>query len=99
MSTWTNDQLGVSLRRRSALACGRAPESRPSPTSTTRDSAAAIASELERIAASVEQLYGSAPGSELPVHDALHSLHRAIVAIREADGAAPAPTNAEHWIG
>jgi len=55
--------------------------------------------ELERIAANLEHLYGSTPAFELSVHDALHSLHRAIAVIREAEGATAPRDNAEHWIG
>lgn len=79
--------------------CSRALDARPVAVATALDSVAGIASELERIAASVEHLYGTTPAFELSVYDALHSLHRAIAAIREAEAASPTPTNAEHWIG
>jgi hypothetical protein len=99
MSTSVNDQAEAPARRRMGSVCSRGIESRPIAVATALDSVAGIAAELERIAASVEHLYGTTPAFELSVYDAVHSLHRAIAAIREAEAASPPPANAEHWIG
>ncbi|MDQ1426586.1 MAG: hypothetical protein QOK39_62 [Acidimicrobiaceae bacterium] len=99
MSTWVSDQTAVSQRRRAASGCGHGTEARRRADTLGADPVATIAADLERIAATVEYLYGGVAACDLAVNDALHSLHRAIGAIREADGAAPTPSKAEHWIG
>jgi hypothetical protein len=99
MSTWVSDQTGLGPRRRAAPGCGHGTEARRRGATLGADPVAGIAADLERIAATVEYLYGGVAACELAVNDALHSLHRAIGAIREAEGAAPTPSHAEHWIG
>jgi hypothetical protein len=86
-------------RRRTAPGCDHGTEARRRADTLGADPVAGIAADVERIAATVEYLYGGVAACEPAVNDALHSLHRAIGAIREAECAVPTPSNAEHWIG
>jgi hypothetical protein len=80
---------------------GAAPDGSPAlPAPREPQPVASIASELERVATDIEYWY-QVSSDELAValHDALHAVHRSIIAVRDAQAGPKFSGTGEHWLG